>query len=150
MCSNLELKVESLKLIMDNLPEFTSTEEFEPFDGVIGQKRATQSLELGLNMDSKEYNIYISGKTGTGKTGYIVRKIEEYANTMDAPDDWCYVYNFDKPSNPLAISLKAGTAMKFKEDLANFIKFVAKEVPIFLTPRTMMMKNIVLLISMTE
>lgn len=131
MCSNLELKVESLKLIMDNLPEFTSTEEFEPFDGVIGQKRATQSLELGLNMDSKEYNIYISGKTGTGKTGYIVRKIEEYANTMDAPDDWCYVYNFDKPSNPLAISLKAGTAMKFKEDLANFIKFVAKEVPIF-------------------
>ena len=23
---------------MDNLPEFTSTEEFEPFDGVIGQK----------------------------------------------------------------------------------------------------------------
>lgn len=131
MCSNLELKVESLKLIMDNLPEFTSTEEFEPFDGVIGQKRATQSLELGLNMDSKEYNIYISGKTGTGKTGYIVRKIEEYANTMDAPDDWCYVYNFDKPSNPLAISLKAGTAMKFKGDLANFIKFVAKEVPIF-------------------
>lgn len=131
MCSNLELKVESLKLIMDNLPEFTSTEEFEPFDGVIGQKRATQSLELGLNMDSKEYNIYISGKTGTGKTGYIVRKIEEYANTMDVPDDWCYVYNFDKPSNPLAISLKAGTAMKFKEDLANFIKFVAKEVPIF-------------------
>jgi len=127
----LELKVESLKLIMDNLPEFTSTEEFEPFDGVIGQKRATQSLELGLNMDSKEYNIYISGKTGTGKTGYIVRKIEEYANTMDAPDDWCYVYNFDKPSNPLAISLKAGTAMKFKGDLANFIKFVAKEVPIF-------------------
>ena len=55
-------------------------------------------------MDSKEYNIYISGKTGTGKTGYIVRKIEEYANTMDAPDDWCYVYNFDKLSNPLAIS----------------------------------------------
>ena len=50
---------------------------------------------------------------------------------MDAPDDWCYVYNFDKPSNPLAISLKAGTAMKFKGDLANFIKFVAKEVPIF-------------------
>ena len=115
---------------IDNLPDFTSTEEFEPYDGVIGQ-RATQSLELGLNMDSKEYNIFISGKTGTGKTGYIVRKIEEHANKMPAPEDWCYVFNFQKPNEPLAISLKPGTAMKFKEDMANFIKYVAKEAPVF-------------------
>jgi len=131
MCSNLELKSENLKLNIENLPNFYSTEEFEPYDGVIGQKRATQSLELGLNMDSKEYNIYISGKTGTGKTGYIVRKIEDHANKMPAPEDWCYVYNFQNPSEPLAISLKAGTAVKFKEDIVNFIKYVAKEAPVF-------------------
>ena len=131
MYNIMEIKASDLKLDIKNIPEFKSTEEIEPYDRVIGQKRAVESIDLGLNMDSKEYNIYISGKTGTGKTGYIVRKIEEYANAMERAEDWCYVYNFDNPNNPIAISLESGTAMKFREAMAAFIKFVEKEVPVY-------------------
>ena len=82
-------------------------------------------------MNKKGYNIFISGHSGTGKTGYIVRKIEEYAKNLPAPEDWCYVYNFEDSNIPLAIPLKTGTANKFKEDVAEFIKYLFKEVPTF-------------------
>ncbi|MDP4088469.1 MAG: ATP-binding protein [Bacillota bacterium] len=131
MENTMEIMAADLRMEIKNLPHFCSTEDIEPYDRVIGQKRAAASIELGLNMESKEYNIFISGKTGTGKTGYIVRKIEEFAKDRPSPQDWCYVYNFENPNNPTAISLNCGTAVKFKEDMGTFIKFVAKEVPVY-------------------
>lgn len=125
----MEIKSKELRFDTCNIPEFGTTEDIEPYDRVIGQNRAVASIDLGLKMDSKEYNIFISGKSGTGKTGYIVRKIEEYAKKMSAPDDWCYVYNFDEPNAPIALSLKTGTGNKFKEAVAEFIKYLLKEVP---------------------
>jgi DNA replication protein DnaC len=64
----LKLTKNDLQLKFDEMPDFDTTEHVENYDMVIGQKRAIQSIELGLNMDSKQYNIFISGKTGTGKT----------------------------------------------------------------------------------
>ncbi|MGH4117772.1 AAA family ATPase [Clostridium sp.] len=32
-------------------------------------------------MDKKGYNIFISGESGTGKTSYIIKKVEEYAKS---------------------------------------------------------------------
>lgn len=126
----MEIKSKDLRFYTRNIPKFQTTKDIEPYDKVIGQKRAVASIDLGLKMDSKEYNIFISGKSGTGKTGYIVRKIEEYAEKMPAPEDWCYVYNFDEPNAPIALSFKTETGNKFKEDMAEFIKYLSKEVPI--------------------
>lgn len=131
MTSTMEIRAEELKLDIKGIPQINSTEDIEPYDKVIGQRRAAESIDLGLNMESKEYNIFISGKTGTGKTGYIVRKIEEFAKNKASAEDWCYVYNFDNPNNPAAISLNCGTAASFKEDMSAFIKFVSKEVPVY-------------------
>lgn len=126
----MEIKSKDLRFYTRNIPKFQTTKDIEPYDKVIGQKRAVASIDLGLKMDSKEYNIFISGKSGTGKTGYIVRKIEEYAEKMPAPEDWCYVYNFDEPNAPIALSFKTETGNRFKEDMAEFIKYLSKEVPI--------------------
>ncbi|AKA68415.1 Lon protease family protein [Clostridium scatologenes] len=126
-----ELTRKDLELQFNEMPDFDTTCDVESYNMVIGQKRAVESIELGLNMDSKQYNIFISGKTGTGKTGYIVRKIEEYAKKMPTPQDWCYVYNFENPNNPVAISLNTGTAIKFKEGMNFFIKYIIKEVPVY-------------------
>lgn len=131
MKNYIKLTKQDLEFKLDEVPEFDTTERIEGYDMVIGQKRAVKSIELGLNIDSKGYNIFISGKTGTGKTGYIVRKIEEYAKNMPIPQDWCYVYNFENPNNPIAISLNTGKANKFKEDMKLFIKYVEKEAPIY-------------------
>ena len=34
---------------------------------VIGQPRAMSALEMGMNVNAKGYNIYISGEDGTGR-----------------------------------------------------------------------------------
>ncbi|EET84643.1 peptidase S16, lon-like protein [Clostridium carboxidivorans P7] len=126
-----ELTRKDLELQFEEMPDFDTTCDVESYNMVIGQKRAVESIELGLNMDSKQYNIFISGKTGTGKTGYIVRKIEEYAKKMPTPQDWCYVYNFENSNNPISISLNTGTAIKFREGMNSFIKYIIKEVPVY-------------------
>ena len=45
-----------------------STAEFPACQGIIGQDRAIRAIQLGLNLKSHGYNIYVSGLTGTGKT----------------------------------------------------------------------------------
>lgn len=126
----IKLTKKDLEFELEEIPEFNTTEDVECYDMVVGQKRAIESIDLGLNIDRKEYNIFISGKTGTGKTGYIVRKIEEFAKKMPTPEDWCYVYNFENPNNPMAISLGTGKANKFKARMNQFIKYMIKEVPV--------------------
>lgn len=127
----MKLTKKDLELQLKEMPKFDTTKNVGCYDMVIGQKRAVESIELGLNMESKEYNIFISGKTGTGKTGYIIRKIEEHAKNMPTPEDWCYVYNFENPNNPIAISLETSKANKFKENMNLLVKHIAKEVPIY-------------------
>lgn len=131
MKGHMELTKKDLELKIKDLPEFDITKDVGCYDMVIGQKRAVESIELGLSMEGKGYNIFISGKTGTGKTGYIVRKIEEYAKKIATPQDWCYVYNFQNPNNPMAISLQTGKANKFKEKMNLLVKHIAKEVPVY-------------------
>ena len=104
---------------------------FLPYKNIIGQRRAVKSIDLGLLMDKKEYNIYISGPNGTGKTSYIINKIKEYAKTLPDPYDWCYVYNFKDIHKPLAIPLPTGTALNFKNSIKDFINELFQKVPTF-------------------
>lgn len=129
MSNNLELKASELNLNFDLLPQFQTTVEIAPYRNIIGQNRAVKSIDLGLLMTKKEYNIYISGPSGTGKTSYIINKIEEHAKTLPDPLDWCYVCNFKDSCRPLAISLPTGTAPQFKESLRIFINELFKKVP---------------------
>ncbi|MBI6874966.1 Lon protease family protein [Clostridium aciditolerans] len=129
MSNHLKLNIEDLQLEFHELSQFETTKDIHPYKNIIGQKRAVESIDLGLLMDKKEYNLYISGPNGTGKTSYIIDKIEEYAKTLSDPCDWCYVYNFRDSNKPLALSLPTGTAPKFKEALNKFINELFKKVP---------------------
>jgi len=107
---------------------FNDTSELEPFQGVIGQDRAERSMEFGLKIKMRGYNIYMSGDTGMGKTSYAQNLIKEIAKNEKTPDDWCYVYNFDNPSEPMAINLPAGKGKEFQKDMAEFIKIMDQEI----------------------
>jgi lon-related putative ATP-dependent protease len=141
MKKNVELRSDDLKISFNNLPDFKTTKEIPPYEKIIGQKRAEKSIDLGLKMQRKGYNIYISGGTGTGKTGYIVKKIEEFAKGLPEPEDLCYVYNFEDENNPMAISLKTGTAHKFKDDMSEFIKYLFKEAPAYFNSQSYEMER---------
>lgn len=129
MTNYIQLKRKDIQLSFDNLPMFSTTLEIQAYENIIGQKQAIKSINLGLEMDKKGYNIFISGESGTGKTSYIIKKVEEYAKGLPSPRDWCYVYNFEEEIKPLAIPLLTETAIEFKKEFDEFIASIFKEAP---------------------
>lgn len=106
---------------------FRSTAELEPLEGIIGQDRAVKAFDFGLHVKIKGYNIYMSGFSGTGKTTYAKASTERLAATEDVPLDWCYVYNFQNPRSPLALSFPAGEGRKFRDDMNELVQLFQTE-----------------------
>ena len=106
---------------------FQTTAELETLEGIIGQDRAVKAFDFGLEVKMKGYNIYMSGPSGTGKTTYARNSAEKKAKTEPVPSDWCYVYNFQNPKNPIALSFEPGRGKQFKEDMAKLVSVIKKE-----------------------
>ncbi len=107
------------------LPEslgFRTTAELEPIRGLIGQKRAFKSIDFGLKVNSKGYNIFVAGRPGSGRTTYVLNKIKEVAKSLPSPSDWCYVYNFKEPSKPIALEFAPGKGRKFTKMMEDLIE----------------------------
>ncbi|WP_129724936.1 Lon protease family protein [Xylanivirga thermophila] len=107
---------------------FKSTKDLQPLNGIIGQERAVKAMEFGTKINRTGYNIYISGISGTGKTTYARDYISMIAKKQQIPDDWCYVYNFENPSQPTAISLPHGMGKIFTKDIKKLIIDVREEI----------------------
>ena len=107
---------------------FSSTAELEPLEGIIGQERAVGAFDFGLQVKMKGYNIYMAGPSGTGKTTYAISSAKQLAQTERVPQDWCYVYNFQNPRNPWAISFVPGLGRQFKEDMAELVQILKLEI----------------------
>ena len=110
------------ELCDEGLFQFSTTRELPPLEGIIGQERAVKAMTFGLNVRNKGYNIYMSGAAGTGKTSYARTLISSLAAKEQVPDDWCYVYDFNKPEEPKALNLPAGIGSRFVKDMERFIE----------------------------
>ena len=106
---------------------FKTTAELETLDSIIGQERAVKAFDFGLEVKMKGYNIYMSGPSGTGKTTYACKRTKEIAMNEPVPFDWCYVYNFENPKKPIALSFQPGTGKHFKEDMEKLVTTIQKE-----------------------
>ena len=109
--------------------DFTSTAELEERMSALGQDRAISAVELGINVKSKGYNLFCLGPEGTGKTSLVKRILEKEAKNRPTPKDWAYVYNFDEPYKPKAISFPAGTASDFAKDIDKLIDEFSTAIP---------------------
>ena len=96
---------------------FHSTAELTPPDALIGQERAERSLEFGVDIRSRGFNIYAAGIPGTGRTSMIMARLRAEAARRPTPDDWCYVHNFADSHRPRALRLPAGQAPAFRAQL---------------------------------
>ncbi len=106
---------------------FVTTEELERnYDG-IGQERGISSLKFGLNVDVNGYNLYLEGPSGVGKTMYTKNYLNKISKLKKIPQDWCYVYNFENPNEPVAISFQAGQGQEFRDTMDKFIKDIRSE-----------------------
>jgi len=113
---------------LENL-KFNITSEIKPLEGLIGQERAKKALEFGLKIRSDGYNIFVAGISGTGKTTSVEQAVRKTAEGQKIPDDWCYVYNFSNPDNPVALRLPAGMAASFRKDMEGLVKELQIELP---------------------
>ncbi len=107
--------------------KFRTTAELTELSGIIGQERAVKALDFGLHVKIKGYNIYMAGASGTGKTTYAKESARRLAQTEVVPKDWCYVYNFQNPRSPLALSFEAGVGKKFRDDMSELVQLLKTE-----------------------
>ncbi|MBQ7544696.1 MAG: AAA family ATPase [Synergistaceae bacterium] len=89
---------------------------------LIGQQRAVESIEFGLAVKGKGYNIFVVGQPGSGRTSYVLERLQNLAASLPAPDDWLYLYNFSKPGEPMAVSVPAGKGKTLCTELEELIK----------------------------
>ena len=130
MIERYKVSVEELSNICDPyIFPYATTEETKPIRELIGQERAMEALKYGLSIKRKGYNVFISGLTGTGRNTYSYLVANEFAKKKHTPKDWCYVYNFNKPSSPKAISLNAGEGRNFKLEVQNAIMNIDLQIP---------------------
>lgn len=129
MKNKYELNYKKLKMVCDpEIFKFETTQELEPITAGIGQERGIKALEFGINVQAKGYNIYIEGPTGVGKTMYTKNYLNKIAPKKKVPQDWCYIYNFENPNEPIAVSLPAGQGKEFKDNMEGFIKEIKKDI----------------------
>ena len=124
-----EVDYKDLKMVCN--PEqfdFETTEELDPIDTGIGQDRGIRALEFGLNVDVRGYNLYMEGPSGVGKTMYAKNYLNTISKKKKVPLDWCYIYNFDNPNEPIAVSLPAGGGKEFQDLMDHFINDVKVDI----------------------
>lgn len=109
--------------------DFATTAELEERLSALGQDRAISAVELGINIKSKGYNLFCLGPEGTGKTSLVKRILVKEAKARPTPKDWVYVYNFEEPHKPLAISFTAGEASDFAKDIDKLIEEFSASIP---------------------
>ena len=124
-----ELNYQDLKYTCNtDMLNFNTTAELESIQSGIGQDRGIKALEFGIQVDVKGYNIYIEGPSGVGKTMYTKNYLNKISSKKKVPSDWCYIYNFDNPNEPIAVSLPAGQGKEFKDAMDGFIKEIKKDI----------------------
>ncbi|MCG2590620.1 Lon protease family protein [Rhodohalobacter sulfatireducens] len=118
-----KLNSNSLRKACDTkLFDFESTKEIEELITILGQERLTSALEFGTKMDQKGYNIFALGPNETDKQGYIREFLENESKNQDAPDDLCYVNNFDDRYKPSSMFLPNGRGKDLKKKMDKLIE----------------------------
>ncbi len=97
--------------------KFKTTAELEPITGLIGQDRALEALEFGMQMQAHDFNIFVLGPPASGKRTAIKAQLAIQAKGEKAPDDWVYIYNFDEPNRPKALRMPPGRARPFAKGM---------------------------------
>ncbi|EHL16351.1 hypothetical protein HMPREF9630_01923 [Peptoanaerobacter stomatis] len=116
-----DIKITNLK--------FESTKDLKPMEDMIGQNRACQAINFGINMKVKGYNIYVCGITGTGRNSYVKKVSENYAKdnfSRESLKDYVYVYNFKNEYEPISISFPAGNGKVFQKHIEEAIASIRK------------------------
>ena len=101
--------------------DFTTTDTLDADTTVVGQDRAQEALQFGVQMDQPGFNVFALGPNGTGRHRMVRQMLDDAAADADTPSDWCYVKNMEDERTPRALQLDAGAGSDFEEAMDGFI-----------------------------
>jgi len=99
----------------------------------IGQERAEVAARFGLGMNQPDYNLFVLGEVGSGRSTLLLQLMHSVAVNKAVPPDLCYLHNFDAPERPRALRLPAGQGRVLRQLMAAMSKTLQKEIPQRLT-----------------
>ncbi len=105
--------------------DFTTTNDLQELEQIIGQDRALKAIDFGMGMDHKGYNLFILGSEGIGKTALIKQLLKKHYVNHKKTFDWCYVNNFEYPQHPRFLRLPAGTVKSLSETMEKLVKLIS-------------------------
>lgn len=124
------LDAEKLRIFCEKSElSFKTTDDLPDFEGIVGQERAIEALSFAVEIDRPGYNMYLMGSSGLGKHTLLKRFLDKASAEQTPADDWCYVFNFDEPQKPKAISLPPGQGHKFRDDMRQLVQDLETAIP---------------------
>jgi len=127
--SDHEVPPEQLRRRLDPaLLPFRTTADVAPLEGTMGQPRALDALEFGLDIATTGYNLFVVGAPGSGRLSTVRDHLQRIARERAAPGDWVYVHNFAQPDRPRAIALPAGRGRELARDVETFVETAQQEI----------------------
>lgn len=108
---------------------FSSTAELSSSPTIIGQSRALDAVDFGVNIDGDGYNLFVMGPAGVGKYTLVKRFLDEHVSHRAQGQDWGYLHNFPDPQKPWVVSLPAGQGTQLKHDIEKVIDHLLDELP---------------------
>ncbi len=110
---------------------FNSTAELREVSGVLGQERAVEAIEFGINIQRPGYNLFAMGPSGSGKHTIIRSFLDAKAAESDGDGvcDWCYVNNFENDYAPTVLRLPRGKGRQLASDMEQLTSDLVAAIP---------------------
>lgn len=108
---------------------FKSTSELEGLSTIIGQSRALDSVDFGVNIEGDGYNLFVMGDTGSGKYTLVKRFLDEHVQHRSKGQDWGYLHNFVDPQKPWFLALPTGLGSQLIHDIEKVIHHLLEVLP---------------------
>ena len=98
--------------------------------GLLGQQRALQALELGLNVQGSGYHVFVAGLGGSDEPEKVVKLVEQLRKKLycEIPGEHVFVHNFDDPVRPKHLRLKPGQSTVLQQGMQRWVSALSREI----------------------
>ncbi|ADZ71045.1 Lon protease family protein [Polymorphum gilvum] len=108
---------------------FDTTDDLEPLEGLVGQRRALDALEVATRLERTGFNLFVVGSNERIAREAVISTLKSAARERAKPVDWIYVNNFKEPHKPIAIALPAGRAPAFQGAMRTLVEDLKAALP---------------------
>lgn len=95
----------------------------------IGQARAEAAARFGMEMTQPDYNLFVLGEVGSGRTTLLSQMMCAQAARKPVPPDLCYLHNFEEAEHPRALRMPAGQGRQLRQLMSQLAKRLQAEIP---------------------